>query len=208
MVENMISNSLMDCTNLEDDFSDNHLFCLDDDLFENTDIVSRFEYDKMSWGAALCSVVAHKKKTRSEVAALLGVSRGRVSKILSGEENLTLKTISAITEALGLGVELSFINENNIKASQPWALGVTDVSIRAHQFNDRCRYLASRPYGDDVTLHLLATIDRVQTNQELNQIIASTQQITAAIEQTRAYQLPVMKMNILDNYNVLESKYE
>lgn len=45
--------------------------------------------------------------TRSELARRLGVTRGRVSQILSGGENLTLRTLGALGWALGIRFELA-----------------------------------------------------------------------------------------------------
>jgi transcriptional regulator with XRE-family HTH domain len=37
----------------------------------------------------------------------MGVSPGRVSQILSGDENLTLRTLSSVAAALGAEIELA-----------------------------------------------------------------------------------------------------
>ncbi|MFI7415957.1 helix-turn-helix domain-containing protein [Nonomuraea sp. NPDC049684] len=47
------------------------------------------------------------KITRADLAASLGVSPGRVSQILSGDENLTLRTLGAVVDALGARLELT-----------------------------------------------------------------------------------------------------
>ena len=47
------------------------------------------------------------KITRAELAGSLGVSPGRVSQILSGEDNLTLRTLSGVVEALGARLEVT-----------------------------------------------------------------------------------------------------
>lgn len=44
--------------------------------------------------------------TRSELAERLGVSKGRVSQILSGSENITLKTLASLGWALGIRFDL------------------------------------------------------------------------------------------------------
>jgi transcriptional regulator with XRE-family HTH domain len=49
--------------------------------------------------AALLESIGLNKK---ELARRLGVSQGRVSQILSGEENLTLRTVASLAWALGL----------------------------------------------------------------------------------------------------------
>jgi transcriptional regulator with XRE-family HTH domain len=46
------------------------------------------------------------KVTRTELAASMGVSAGRVSQILSGDENLTLRTLGSVADALGARFEI------------------------------------------------------------------------------------------------------
>lgn len=57
--------------------------------------------DEISW------YMRQHKISRADLAALMGVSAGRVSQILSGDENLTLRTVSAVVEALGTRFEFS-----------------------------------------------------------------------------------------------------
>jgi transcriptional regulator with XRE-family HTH domain len=47
------------------------------------------------------------KMTRADLAGVMGVSAGRVSQILSGDENITLRTLGAVVDALGARFELS-----------------------------------------------------------------------------------------------------
>jgi transcriptional regulator with XRE-family HTH domain len=47
------------------------------------------------------------KITRADLAASMGVSAGRVSQILSGDENLTLRTLGSVVDALGARLELT-----------------------------------------------------------------------------------------------------
>ncbi len=44
--------------------------------------------------------------TRADLASLMGVSPGRVSQVLSGAENLTLRTLASLTTALDARFEL------------------------------------------------------------------------------------------------------
>jgi transcriptional regulator with XRE-family HTH domain len=46
------------------------------------------------------------KVPRAELAQAMGVSPGRVSQILSGDENLTLRTLASVVSALGARVEV------------------------------------------------------------------------------------------------------
>ena len=47
------------------------------------------------------------KVSRADLAQAMGVSPGRVSQILSGDENLTLRTLSSVLTALGASAELT-----------------------------------------------------------------------------------------------------
>lgn len=46
--------------------------------------------------------------SQQELARTLGVSEGRVSQVLSGEQNLTLKTLAGLAAALGGHFHISF----------------------------------------------------------------------------------------------------
>ncbi|MFI6254401.1 helix-turn-helix domain-containing protein, partial [Streptomyces sp. NPDC051016] len=53
-------------------------------------------------------LLAGLNKSRSDLAKAMGVSPGRVSQIMSGDANLTVRTLAAAAEALGAGVEIRF----------------------------------------------------------------------------------------------------
>ncbi|MFI6598352.1 helix-turn-helix domain-containing protein [Nonomuraea sp. NPDC050536] len=61
-----------------------------------TDVV-----DEITW------YMREHKITRADLAASMRVSPGRVSQILSGDENLTLKTLNAVITALGARLDLT-----------------------------------------------------------------------------------------------------
>jgi transcriptional regulator with XRE-family HTH domain len=50
--------------------------------------------------------------TRSELARRLGVTSGRVSQILSGDENVTLHTVAAVCVALGAQLETRLVDHD------------------------------------------------------------------------------------------------
>jgi transcriptional regulator with XRE-family HTH domain len=58
--------------------------------------------------------------TRAELAARMGVSPGRVSQILGGGENLTLRTLAALSTALDarFGIELSALKVGDTYTSR------------------------------------------------------------------------------------------
>jgi hypothetical protein len=62
--------------------------------------LTRVFADEVSW------YMSEHKVTRADLAQSMGVSPGRVSQILSGDENLTLRTISGVLAALGAELEV------------------------------------------------------------------------------------------------------
>jgi len=63
------------------------------------DLVRTF-VDEVTW------FMSEHKISRADLAHSMGVSPGRVSQILSGDENLTLRTLSSVAAALGAEVEV------------------------------------------------------------------------------------------------------
>ena len=75
--------------------------------------------------ADLTLLLHHAGKTRAELARALGWSRGRVTQVLSGHENLTVQTIAAVTKALGYTFDTVFRKAGAPAAAQPWDAQVT-----------------------------------------------------------------------------------
>lgn len=65
-----------------------------------TDLVRAF-VDEITW------YMSEHKVSRSDLAQSMAVSPGRVSQILSGKDNLTLRTLSAVADALGAEFQIS-----------------------------------------------------------------------------------------------------
>ncbi|UUZ62423.1 helix-turn-helix domain-containing protein [Polaromonas sp. P1-6] len=70
--------------------------------------------------ADLALLLHHAGKTRAELARALGWSRARVTQVLSGEGNLTVQTIVAVTKALGYTFDAVFRKVGEPAAAQPW----------------------------------------------------------------------------------------
>lgn len=68
----------------------------------------------------LASLLKHSGLSRVELAEKLDCPKSRVTKILSGDENLTIKTITQVAEALGYAYDVVFYNKNYVRAKQPW----------------------------------------------------------------------------------------
>jgi transcriptional regulator with XRE-family HTH domain len=71
--------------------------------------VRRVFEEELLYGEVTDTISAYLESTklsRSELSRRLGITKGRVSQVLSGNRNLTLKTLAALGWALGLRFEL------------------------------------------------------------------------------------------------------
>lgn len=57
---------------------------------------------------ALAGELAARGLSRSDLAKLMGISAGRVSQILSGDANLTVRSLASAAAAMGACVEIRF----------------------------------------------------------------------------------------------------
>ena len=70
--------------------------------------------------ADLTLLLHHTGKSRADLARALGWSRARVTQVLSGQENITVQTIAAVTNALGYTFDAVFRKAGAPAAAQPW----------------------------------------------------------------------------------------
>ncbi|MEU9993166.1 helix-turn-helix domain-containing protein [Streptomyces sp. NPDC007971] len=76
--------------------------------------------------ASLAGLLAGLGKNRSDLAAAMGVSPGRVSQIMSDDANLTVRTLAAVAEALDADVQITF--RPRPQPADPKACSSTDAS--------------------------------------------------------------------------------
>jgi transcriptional regulator with XRE-family HTH domain len=76
--------------------------------------------------ASLAGLLAVRGTTRAKLAAAMGVSPGRVSQILSGDANLTVRSLAAAADALGACVEIRFFDPPEPAEEPPSAVDRSD----------------------------------------------------------------------------------
>ncbi|MET8679047.1 helix-turn-helix transcriptional regulator [Streptomyces sp. NPDC004647] len=67
---------------------------------------------------SLAGLLAERGISRSDLAKQMGVSPGRVSQILSGDANLTMRSLASAAAALGASVEIKFFDPSQPLPSQ------------------------------------------------------------------------------------------
>lgn len=70
----------------------------------------------------LVFLLKHSGLSRKELADKLNCPKSRITKILSGDENLTIKTITQVAEVLGYAFDVVFYNKNYPRPKQPWQI--------------------------------------------------------------------------------------
>ncbi len=78
------------------------------------------ELAKTAVAADLAVLVVKAGVSRTELAKRLGWSKARVSQVLSGNGNLTVETIHAVTRALGHRFDVVFRGAHEARAPQAW----------------------------------------------------------------------------------------
>jgi DNA-binding Xre family transcriptional regulator len=99
---------------------------LDPDNVDFSDILAAIgEFDSLELkkdqvGTDLVSLMAFTDTSRTELAQALGYKKSRVTRILSGMENLTLRTIHDVCKAIGYEFNVTFKKKSESKPLQPW----------------------------------------------------------------------------------------
>lgn len=99
------------------------------DFFETTEI----DIKKSKIAADLCALLAYCELSRTDIADKLGREKSYISRMLSGKQNLTIKSILEFCLALDYDFEVTFFNKENDRPRQPWQ--VTSEVLIAEQEN-------------------------------------------------------------------------
>ena len=92
------------------------------DVFDDGHNIDMSEIQMELVASSLVSLLKHNGSSRAQLAGKLDCKRNRVTRILSGDENLTLKTITSVAEALGYAFDVVFYNKDYPKPKQPWTI--------------------------------------------------------------------------------------
>lgn len=100
----------------------------EDDMFAGLEPLNALEVKKDYLATQLTALMIHCGKTRSEMAAELGWQRSRVTKVLSGHDNLTVKSICEFSTHLGYDFDVIFHSCNQPRPRQPWQIQEAEKS--------------------------------------------------------------------------------
>lgn len=92
------------------------------DAFLDVNPIDPFELKKNYLATQLAALMSYNGKTRSEMAAELGWQKSRVTKVLSGNDNLTIKSICEFSTHLGYDFDILFHFHEQPRPKQPWQI--------------------------------------------------------------------------------------
>lgn len=91
----------------------------DFDFFDFSD-VDPVEVKKSAIANDLCALIAHENLSRAKLAKKLNWKPSRLSRVLSGKQNLTVRTITEIAVALEYDFKVYFHKAQEVLYVQPW----------------------------------------------------------------------------------------
>mgnify|MGYP003584117598 FL=1 len=103
-------------------------FLCEEPLFDLAKL-NAFKVRKKIIADHLKSIIVHNGFNQNSLSELLGWKTSRMSKVLSGDSNLTLKTIFDICKALDFDFDIVFFNKNYSRPFfQPWEYSIEQYS--------------------------------------------------------------------------------
>jgi antitoxin component HigA of HigAB toxin-antitoxin module len=91
-----------------------------DDVFADLPPLEGFDFKKHEIAAQLAALLSFANKTRSAIASELQWKKSRVSNVLSGRSNLTVKTVYEFCSSLGFDFDVTFRRPSESRPKQPW----------------------------------------------------------------------------------------
>lgn len=91
-----------------------------EDMFSRLPQMDAFDLKKDQLAAEMAALMSFAGKNRSEMAESLNWEKSRVTRVLSGKANPTVKTIKEYCAVLGYDFDVIFRLPTEVRAKQPW----------------------------------------------------------------------------------------
>lgn len=113
----------------------------EDDMFADLPPLEAFDVKQHEIATHLAALMVHAGKNRTELAECIGWQKSRISRVLSGTGNLTLRTVHQFTECLGYDFDIVFRElTSDHRANQPWELAYVNQHGEAEESKAADRY--------------------------------------------------------------------
>lgn len=117
---------------------------VEDDIFSDLEPIDPFNLKKDYLSAQLAALMSFSGKSRSALADELGWKKSRITNVLSGRSNLTIKTIWEFVSHCGFDFDVVFRAPDAERPRQPWQLSKpiinTSVLVRNVSVSDRATH--------------------------------------------------------------------
>jgi len=94
----------------------------EEDMFSDLEPISAFAVKKIDLATQLNALMVSSGTNRSDMAEALGWKKSQVTRVLSGKNNFTVKTIWDFSSGLGFDFDIVFRAPNQQRPKQPWQL--------------------------------------------------------------------------------------
>ena len=98
------------------------------DAFSDVGEIDAFELKKDHLAAQMAALMAFSGKTRAELMGNLGWKKSRVSNVMSGKCNLTIKTVWEFASSLGFDFDVVFHASGHSPQNQPWQIMDSEIA--------------------------------------------------------------------------------
>lgn len=117
-----------------------------EDMFSSLPPMDSFWIKKDEIAAQLLGLMAHEGKSRASLATELGWHKSRVTSVLSGKGNPTIKTIWEFCHKLNYDFDLVFRKPEEGRPDQPWdRVEVPVETANYHDVGEDCSFIAQTP---------------------------------------------------------------
>lgn len=94
-----------------------------DEVFSDLPGLNEFdEFKRIEIASDLSALLVHSGYSRADIARSLNWTRSRITNVLSGDANPTVKTIYEFSRALGYDFDLTFRKPSDMPPPQPWQI--------------------------------------------------------------------------------------
>lgn len=93
-----------------------------EDMFSELAPLDVLDIKKDRLATQLTALMIHSGKSRTEMAEALGWKKSRVTRVLSGRDNLTVKTVCEFSSCLGYDFDVIFHGVDEPSPRQPWEI--------------------------------------------------------------------------------------
>lgn len=127
------------------------------EIFSDLPPIEPFDVKKDFLGAQMAALMTFSGKSRADLVSDLGWKKSRISSVLSGKCNLTIKTIWEFTSYFGLDFDVIFRTSDEQRPNQPWQKSVEKISVK----------VARRQISDEFSKMPTIPVIEIQTANEV-----------------------------------------